>query len=322
MLQGSVIESVFANKIKNQTSYKSDTVNKPDQVMKEAKQDFVLSTRQRQLEYLQSLRFQSAMGDVNEDVIVRDLLFVFQGIDGNHIKFELLADAYTLAPNVTVSPSTQKLIQELCEVGWLFKKVNEWLARSSKDQQTSQVIQSLSFAVQGELTEYYRLLAVLESQRTSYTPEDSANYLNLRKLYLWIQEPLERLKWLAIICDSVRGLRGGTICSAINTFMLTGSPQTKQFISRIIKEVSSPILTMIQQWMLQGEINDPYFEFFIETDYTVTDDRLWTHKYKLNYIMIPTFLTNQLAKKILQTGKAVNFIRRCCLMPDWTLNQQ
>jgi len=77
---------------------------------------------------------------------------------------------------------------------------------------------------------------------------------------------------------------------------------------------------MIQQWMLQGEINDPYFEFFIETDYSVTDDRLWTHKYKLNYIMIPAFLTNQLAKKILQTGKAVNFIRKCCLMPEWTLN--
>jgi gamma-tubulin complex component 3 len=130
--------------------------------MKEAN-DHVASTRQRQLEYLQSLRFQSALGDVNEDVLVRDLLFVFQGIDGNFIKFELLADAYTLAPNVTVTPSTHKLISELCEVGWLFRKVNEWLARSSKDQQTSQVIQSLSFAVQGELTEYYRLLAVLES---------------------------------------------------------------------------------------------------------------------------------------------------------------
>jgi gamma-tubulin complex component 3 len=74
--------------------------------------------------------------------------------------------------------------------------------------------------------------------------------------------------------------------------MLTGSPQTKQFISRIIKEVSSPILMMVQQWMLQGEINDPYCEFFVETDPNVPDDKLWTHKYKLNYIMIPAFLTN------------------------------
>jgi len=66
-------------------------------------------------------------------VLVRDLLFVFQGIDGNYIKFELLADAYTLAPSVTVSPSTLKLVQELCEVGWLYRKINEWLTRSTKD---------------------------------------------------------------------------------------------------------------------------------------------------------------------------------------------
>jgi gamma-tubulin complex component 3 len=99
---------------------------------------------------------------------------------------------------------------------------------------------------------------VLENQRTGYTQDDAANYLNLRKLYLWIQEPLERLKWLAVICDSVKGLKGGAICSAIYSFNLTGSPQTKAFIGRIIREVSGPILRMIKEWMLEGEINDPY----------------------------------------------------------------
>ena len=71
-------------------------------------------------------------------------------------------------------------------MGWLFKKVNDWVVRHSKEQRISQVIQSLCFAVQGELAEYYRLLAVLESQRNGYTEDDPANYLNLRKLYLWI----------------------------------------------------------------------------------------------------------------------------------------
>ena len=62
-----------------------------------------------------------------------------------------------------MSPSTQKLIQELSETGWLFKKVNEWLIRTKKEQQNSQVVQSLAFALDAELTEYYRLLAILES---------------------------------------------------------------------------------------------------------------------------------------------------------------
>lgn len=35
------------------------------------------SSRQRQLDYLRTLRFSSPQGEVNEDTIVRELLFVF-----------------------------------------------------------------------------------------------------------------------------------------------------------------------------------------------------------------------------------------------------
>ena len=35
------------------------------------------STKQKQMEYLKSQRFNSPSGEINEDVIVRDLLFVF-----------------------------------------------------------------------------------------------------------------------------------------------------------------------------------------------------------------------------------------------------
>jgi gamma-tubulin complex component 3 len=63
---------------------------------------------------------------------VRDLLFVLQGIDGTNIKYSNLEDAYIVAPNVVLTPSTRKLIYELCELGWLFKKVNDWNTRSSK----------------------------------------------------------------------------------------------------------------------------------------------------------------------------------------------
>jgi gamma-tubulin complex component 3 len=157
----------------------------------------------------------------------------------------LLEDAYILQANLTFSPSTKKIIQELSELGWLFKKVSEWLTRNG-EMQSNQVTQSLCFAIQAEFTEYYRLLAVLESQRTKYTSEDAANYLNLKKLYLWVQEPLERMKWLAIIIDAVANLKGGAVCSAINAYVLNGSPATRSFISRILKEVSAPILTMIK----------------------------------------------------------------------------
>ena len=82
--------------------------------------------------------------------------------------------------------------------------------------------------------------------------------MNLRKLYLWVQEPLDRMKWLALIIDSIKSLKGGAICSAINTFALNGSPSTRQFINRILKEASAPILTISSyvSSFLQEEISN------------------------------------------------------------------
>lgn len=67
---------------------------------------------------------------MSEESLVRDLLYVFQGIDGQQISFSILEDAYVLAPNVIVSHSTKKLILEMSELGWLFKRVNDFIARN------------------------------------------------------------------------------------------------------------------------------------------------------------------------------------------------
>jgi gamma-tubulin complex component 3 len=136
---------------------------------------------------------------------------------------------------------------------------------------------------------------------------------------------MERMKWLAIVIDAVSLLKGGAVCSALHSYVLNGSPSTRVFISRILKEVCSPILLMMRQWMLEGELNDPFGEFFVE-DTTrslppgqAQDDRfLWADRYRLNHVMIPNgLLSYELAHKILLTGKAVNFIRRCCGEHDW-----
>jgi gamma-tubulin complex component 3 len=87
------------------------------------------------------------------------------------------------------------------------------------------------------------------------------------------------MKWLAIIVDSIKGLKGGSLCSTINSYVLNGAPGTKEFISKLLREVSAPLLTMIKTWMIEGELNDPYQEFFVDMDAGVPDSRLWTDKY-------------------------------------------
>lgn len=128
------------------------------------------------------------------------------------------------------------------------------------------------------------------------------------------------MKWMAIIVDSIQGLKGGAIISSINSYVLHGAPGTKILLSRLLKEVSAPVLTMIKTWMIEGELNDPFQEFFVCMDPEVPDNLIWTNKYDLKHAMIPSFLTNDLAHKILLTGKAVNFIKKCCNEDEWVLD--
>jgi gamma-tubulin complex component 3 len=64
---------------------------------------------------------------VREEDLIRDLLFVFQGIDGRLIQYSVADDAFVLLPSLMISTSARKIVSELCELGWLFKKVNDWL---------------------------------------------------------------------------------------------------------------------------------------------------------------------------------------------------
>jgi hypothetical protein len=64
---------------------------------------------------------------------------VFQGIDGTHISFSILEDCFVLAPNVIVSDSTKKILGEMCELGWLYKKVNDFIVRNIDSSYCDQV---------------------------------------------------------------------------------------------------------------------------------------------------------------------------------------
>lgn len=50
---------------------------------------------------------------------------------------------------------------------------------------------------------------------------------------------------------------------------------------KLLNEVCRPLLNSISHWVLDGQIEDPFAEFFIEARPDVTGDRLWHEKYRL-----------------------------------------
>lgn len=108
-----------------------------------------------------------------------------------------------------------------------------------------------------------------------------------------------------------------------------GDPFVGAFAERMLVHVTRPFYDMLRQWIYDGELSDPYHEFFVteqnaqgagEKD---TDPRrplatsVWEDKYKLDESMVPTIITEDFAKKVFLIGKSLNFIRYGCGDSAW-----
>eukprot|EP00899_Mesostigma_viride_P022858 jgi/Mesvir1/3757/Mv15031-RA.1 len=363
-------------------------------------------------EYLEGERTQH---EVSESALVRDVVFTCQAIDGRHIRWDEEDDAYVVDPKVGVPRATRDLLRRLCELGWLYRRVkayaDECLGAAPPPMSSSSsrgggatavtattidpesvregvglVGQSFGAALQRELAEYFRLLAVLESQAhlpsasvpgaggwgsTSAVHGGTSNgYLSLRRLAVWLAEPLHRMRTMAVIVDSTRGawnatgggtgaggvgiapgavplspppqgqdgsylgasasnqpglpptapatgefMRGGGLASAIHAHTRHGDPGVRSLVTRLLRQTCVPLFEMLRRWMFEGELVDPYREFFVVADPDVADENMWHARYSLDMSMLPSFIPESLAQRILRIGKSINFLRVCCQDP-------
>lgn len=139
---------------------------------------------------------------------------------------------------------------------------------------------------------------------------------------MWLEEPQQRLLLMQKFCNAVDSktvhLKGGQIIAEVYKFHRHGRPFVQQFTAVMLNKLCRPLFNIIWQWVTSGRLNDPFGEFFVDSDESISDQKLWTNKYKLRRKMLPSFIGKPLAMKILNIGKANNFIRKCCRDAQWT----
>ncbi|KAL9029000.1 MAG: hypothetical protein Q9196_002708 [Gyalolechia fulgens] len=108
-----------------------------------------------------------------------------------------------------------------------------------------------------------------------------------------------------------------------------GDPFVAAFAERMLIQVTRPFYDMLRQWIYDGELSDPYHEFFVHEQRSSRDasnqpdprrapaTSVWEDKYKLEENMIPTIITEDFARKIFLIGKSLNFIRYSCGDSAW-----
>ena len=261
--------------------------------------------------------------DVSEADLVRDVLFVCQGIDGRHIRFEATVDGYLLDRHVSIPPAPRQLLQRLCEAGWLARRLRSYLARPPG----GAVARALAAAVAQEVAQYDQLLAVLEAQAqgeapTPATPASaatSAPYLTLRRLDVWLADPLAALRRLAVLTDATAGLQGCTLAAALHTHVATGDAAASALVTRLLQAACVPLCAALVAWTTRGELgpNPGEDEFFVVEDSAVGDEHLWRRKYSLTTGPLPPVVDARQAGEALRIGKSLNFLRRCCGSTSW-----
>ena len=125
--------------------------------------------------------------------------------------------------------------------------------------------------------------------------------------------------------DRILDKKGGQLISLIHGFSSShGDPFVCAFAEKLLAHVTRPFYDMLRQWIYDGELSDPYKEFFVvepefrpQADPRRTASSVWEDKYKLDDDMVPTIITQEFAKKVFLIGKSLNFIRYGCIDSAW-----
>ncbi|CCL99413.1 uncharacterized protein FIBRA_01431 [Fibroporia radiculosa] len=220
-----------------------------------------------------------------EHLILRDTLYLLQGISGKYVHFAPSIDpdgnnelVFTDDPKYLIPAPVKALVHRLAEVGHLYMRVDAFVQEREGKMGVGMIEQSLCHHLQTQLTEYYRLIAVLESQMTIGTSvEDSSETeepstreeesgLTLKRLDVWITDWRLRMRMMSVCVEGARGSHGGALVNLIHGYADNGDPFIRKFTDQLLEEVSKPFFATLHKWLFSGELNDPYSEFFVAVD--------------------------------------------------------
>jgi gamma-tubulin complex component 3 len=231
---------------------------------------------------------------LNEE-LVQDVIYALTGIQGKYLRKDVITGKFKLDPKVKhLSLCDVQMMLRLAGVGQLHEEVKKFTDPTSGSFLYGLLGQGLVSAYQKELTQYYGMVAMLQTQlnrqKSESVHEWTAESLSLLKVMLWVTEPMYRMQTLMTIGAACKDLKGGALASAVYQFFYSGDPGVKTLVRELLLAVCIPLQQMLSVWLLDGEIEDKHGEFFIEELPEVGSDRIWHEKYRLRKNMVPSFI--------------------------------
>ena len=268
-------------------------------------------------------------GGVSEEAFLRDLIYVLQGLEGNLLLFSESEGRYVVNGRIRVARPIRSLVEKLGKIGTDYRYLQGQVGVHRENMGVLR--QSFCRAMAQELAEYLKLVAYLESSLGEKEGSDAS--MSLKKVVYWFHEAGILLNFLRELVRDTANLRGGAFLSYLEQFRHHGNDQIRAVITRILDQMMLPYGEMLQGWLREGIINDPYGEFFISEASTGGNGafsrafefdgfEFWNQKFVLRLSELPKFIPEPLARRALVAGKTRKFIQAFLKNPPTHLRYQ
>ncbi|XP_054784068.1 gamma-tubulin complex component 2 isoform X2 [Prosopis cineraria] len=270
---------------------------------------------------LSSSGFENPIGcyDAAELIVIDDILSAMVGIEGRYILIKTVHGKQQDDDNVTfqVDPSMDLALQELAKrifpLCRSFILINQFVESRSQFK-NGLVNHAFSAALRALLLDYQAMVAQLEHQF-------HLGRLSLQGLWFYCQPMMGSMHALSIVIQkaSLNNFSGSAVLNLLQSQAkaMAGDNAVRLLLEKMAQCASNAYLSILERWVYEGVIDDPYGEFFIAENKSLqkesltqdNDAKYWRHRYSLKD-GIPSFLSN-MAGTILTTGKYLNVMREC-----------
>ncbi|CAB4316630.1 unnamed protein product [Prunus armeniaca] len=253
---------------------------------------------------------------VQELVVIDDLLSAMVGIQGRYISIKRAhgkEDNFTFQVDASMDLALQELAKRVFPLCESFMLINQFVESRSQFK-NGLVNHAFAAALRALLLDYQAMVAQLEHQFR-------LGRLSLQGLWFYCQPMMGSMQALSNVIQraSANNFAGSAVLNLLQSQAkaMAGDNGVRSLLEKMAECASNAYLGILERWVYEGVIDDPYGEFFIAENKSLQkeslthdyDAKYWTQRYSLKD-GIPSFLAN-ISGTILTTGKYLNVMREC-----------
>ncbi|KAE8009823.1 hypothetical protein FH972_006235 [Carpinus fangiana] len=253
---------------------------------------------------------------VQELIVIDDLLSAMVGIEGRYISIKRVRgkeDHVIFLVDPSMDLALQELAKKIFPLCESFLMINQFVESRSQFK-NGLVNHAFAAALRALLLDYQAMVAQLEHQF-------QLGRLSIQGLWFYCQPMMASMQALSTVIQkaSANNFAGSAVLNLLQSQAkaMAGDSAVRSLLEKMAQCASNAYLGILERWVYEGVIDDPYGEFFIAENKSLQkesltqdyDAKYWRQRYSLKD-GIPSFLAN-IAGTILTTGKYLNVMREC-----------